>query len=226
MEGDGYCRAGNCAPVDYARHAAVYIRKVGRTTSTAIHRQREALGGRRAHPVAGCDRDWVIALPSLPPVSRSALRSRCRCRRRSRHSAAHPSRVSDGVGNPVVVTVKLPAVPTVKVVLLALVIAGAVCAAGAFNATSPRITSSLGVPVPNVELCAPAPTPTLYWIICPFSPTKLFPKVPLRYIIRVVIVESDISASGCASGGHSKTCSENQIVGIRSGKSADRRYPT
>jgi hypothetical protein len=32
----------------------------------------------------------------------------------------------DGVGDPVVVTVKLPAVPTVNVVLLALVIVGAV----------------------------------------------------------------------------------------------------
>ena len=36
-----------------------------------------------------------------------------------------PVSVSDGVGDPVVVTVKLPAVPTVNVVLLALVIAGA-----------------------------------------------------------------------------------------------------
>jgi len=39
--------------------------------------------------------------------------------------------------------------------------------------------SSLEVAVPNVELWAPAATPTLYWIICPFNPTKLFPKVPL-----------------------------------------------
>jgi len=39
--------------------------------------------------------------------------------------------------------------------------------------------SSLEVAVPNVELWAPAATPTLYWIICPFSPTKLCPKVPL-----------------------------------------------
>ena len=36
-----------------------------------------------------------------------------------------PLSVSAGVGKPVVVTVKLPAVPTVKVVLLALVMAGA-----------------------------------------------------------------------------------------------------
>jgi hypothetical protein len=36
-----------------------------------------------------------------------------------------PVSLSDGVGVPVVVTVKLPAVPTVKVVLFALVIAGA-----------------------------------------------------------------------------------------------------
>src|SRR5439155_20112397 len=36
-----------------------------------------------------------------------------------------PVSVSDGIGVPVAVTVKLPAVPTVNVVLLALVIAGA-----------------------------------------------------------------------------------------------------
>jgi cell division protein FtsL len=36
-----------------------------------------------------------------------------------------PLSLSDGVGVPVVVAVKLPAVPTVNVVLLALVIAGA-----------------------------------------------------------------------------------------------------
>jgi len=36
-----------------------------------------------------------------------------------------PVSVRDGVGVPVVVTVKLPAVPTINVVLLALVIAGA-----------------------------------------------------------------------------------------------------
>jgi hypothetical protein len=40
-----------------------------------------------------------------------------------------PVSVTDGVGAPVVVTVKLPAVPTVNVVLLALVIAGAAGAA-------------------------------------------------------------------------------------------------
>ena len=37
-----------------------------------------------------------------------------------------PDSVRAGVGEPVVVTVKLPAVPTVKIVLLALVIVGAV----------------------------------------------------------------------------------------------------
>ena len=37
-----------------------------------------------------------------------------------------PVSVIDGVGDPVVVTVKVPAVPTVKVVLLPLVIVGAV----------------------------------------------------------------------------------------------------
>ena len=44
-----------------------------------------------------------------------------------RHAAwaASPLSLSVGVGTPVVVTVKLPAVPTVKVVLLALVMAGA-----------------------------------------------------------------------------------------------------
>ena len=44
-----------------------------------------------------------------------------------------PVCVSVGVGVPVVVTVKLPAVPTVNVVLLALVIAGAVCAVFTVN---------------------------------------------------------------------------------------------
>ena len=37
-----------------------------------------------------------------------------------------PDSLSDGVGDPVVVTVKLPAVPTAKVVLFALVMLGAV----------------------------------------------------------------------------------------------------
>ena len=36
-----------------------------------------------------------------------------------------PDSLSDGVGDPVAVTVKLPAVPTANVVLFALVIAGA-----------------------------------------------------------------------------------------------------
>jgi len=36
-----------------------------------------------------------------------------------------PDSLSAGVGEPVVVTAKVPAVPTVKLVLLALVIAGA-----------------------------------------------------------------------------------------------------
>jgi hypothetical protein len=39
-----------------------------------------------------------------------------------------PVSVKVGVGDPVAVTVKLPAAPTVNVVLLALVIAGATCA--------------------------------------------------------------------------------------------------
>jgi hypothetical protein len=66
-----------------------------------------------------------------------------------------------GVGVPVVVTVKLPGAPTVKVALLALVIAGAVGKADAVNASIPRITLSEAVPVPKVALCAPAATPTL-----------------------------------------------------------------
>jgi hypothetical protein len=70
-----------------------------------------------------------------------------------------PVSVTEGVGVPVVVTVKLPAAPTVNVELLALVIAGA-CVAFAVTATNPRITLSL-VPVPKVALCAPAATPTL-----------------------------------------------------------------
>jgi hypothetical protein len=44
-----------------------------------------------------------------------------------------PVSVSDGVGVPVVVTIKLPAVPTVNVVLLALVMAGATCGAFTVN---------------------------------------------------------------------------------------------
>ena len=44
-----------------------------------------------------------------------------------------PVSVIDGVGVPVVVTVKLPAVPTLNVVLLALVIAGACVAALTVN---------------------------------------------------------------------------------------------
>jgi hypothetical protein len=72
-----------------------------------------------------------------------------------------PVSVSVGAGDPVVVTVKLPAVPTVNVVLLALVIVGAVCAVFAVNATSPRVTLSVAVPVRNVALCPPAATPTL-----------------------------------------------------------------
>ncbi len=40
-----------------------------------------------------------------------------------------PETASAGVGEPVAVTVKLPAVPTLKVAAFALVIAGACCAA-------------------------------------------------------------------------------------------------
>src|SRR5215467_6477853 len=101
MKGDGECRSGSCAIIVYPRHATGYIRKVGSTTCPAAHRQGEALVGRCAHPVAGGDRKG-IRLGSAP-VS-----------------------VSDGVGVPVVVTAKLPAVPTVNVVLLALVMLGAV----------------------------------------------------------------------------------------------------
>jgi hypothetical protein len=82
-----------------------------------------------------------------------------------------PVSVNVGVGDPVVVTVKLPAVPTVNVVLLALVIAGAICVAAPPNATIPRITLSVVVAVPKVPLCAPAATPTLYSISCPTVPT-------------------------------------------------------
>jgi hypothetical protein len=75
-----------------------------------------------------------------------------------------PVSVRLGVGDPVVVTVKIPAVPAVNVVLFALVIAGLVWEAGAVNATSPRITFSPAVPVPKVALCDPAAAPTLYSI--------------------------------------------------------------
>jgi hypothetical protein len=37
----------------------------------------------------------------------------------------------------------------------------------------------VAVPVPNVALWAPAVAAILYWIICPFNPTKLCPKLPL-----------------------------------------------
>jgi hypothetical protein len=90
-----------------------------------------------------------------------------------------PVSLSEGVGLPVAVTAKLPAVPTVNVVLFALVIAGAWFTWFDVIASSPRITSSVAVPVPNVALCAPAATPTLCSIIWPVIPQKLFPKLPL-----------------------------------------------
>jgi hypothetical protein len=90
-----------------------------------------------------------------------------------------PVSLNEGVGFPVVVTVKLASVPTVKVVLLALVIVGAWFTELAVKATNPRVTSSLEDPVPNVAVWAPAVDATLYSNICPFNPTKLFPKLPL-----------------------------------------------
>jgi len=45
------------------------------------------------------------------------------------------------------------------------------------------------------------------------------------YIVRVVVIECCISTSGCASSGHSQTSRENQIVGIRGDKPADRGHP-
>jgi hypothetical protein len=89
-----------------------------------------------------------------------------------------PVCVNVGVGVPVVVTVKLPVVPTTKVVVLALVIAGATGEAGAVNASIPRITFSVGVPDPKVALCAPAATPTLSSSSWPVNPKKLFPNSP------------------------------------------------
>ena len=65
----------------------------------------------------------------MPPVPAAGVPLRvavpCRCHEGHARSAARRSRVSAGVGKPVVVTVNVPAVPTVNVVLSALVIAGA-----------------------------------------------------------------------------------------------------
>jgi hypothetical protein len=99
-----------------------------------------------------------------------------------------PVSVKDGVGAPVAITVKLPAVPTVNVVLAALVIAGGVCPVFAVTATSPRITLSAFVPVRNVALCAPAPAPTLYSISWPVPLKKLCPVSPLS--LKDVLVSS------------------------------------
>jgi hypothetical protein len=65
---------------------------------------------------------------------------------------SEPASLSEGIGFPVVVTVKLAFVPTVKVALLALVIVGAWFTEVAVSAKSPSVTSSLGVPVPNVAV--------------------------------------------------------------------------
>ena len=56
-----------------------------------------------------------------------------------------PVSVRDGVGDPVVVTVKLPAVPTANVVLLPLVIAGAICAV--FTVTVKLCEASVPTPL-------------------------------------------------------------------------------
>src|SRR6202035_4630605 len=55
MESHGKRGASSSTGVVHPAHAAVYIRKVRRSTSTptAVHRQRKALVRRTAHPVAG-----------------------------------------------------------------------------------------------------------------------------------------------------------------------------
>jgi hypothetical protein len=63
-----------------------------------------------------------------------------------------PVSVSVGAGVPVVVTVRLPAVPTVNVVLLALVIAGATCAV--FTVRVKAWLAGLATPLVAVIVCA------------------------------------------------------------------------
>src|ERR1700688_2610405 len=67
-----------------------------------------------------------------------------------------PDSLKDGVVVPVVVTVKLPAAPTVKIVLLALVTVGAVPAPlpATLNAAIP---AAQGFAIPRVALAAAAP---------------------------------------------------------------------
>ena len=100
-----------------------------------------------------------------------------------------PVSESEAAGLPVVVTEKVPAVPAVKVVLLALVIVGA-WEAFNFSARNPRITLSV-VPVPNVAVCAPAGTPALSSISCPvrfkkFGPEMLLPASSVFVSLRPV----------------------------------------
>jgi hypothetical protein len=76
-----------------------------------------------------------------------------------------PVSASVGVGDPVVVTVKLPAVPTVNVVLLALVIDGAWF-------------------IVNVKLCVAAvPTPLLAVIVSVYVPPLPDAGVPLSVAV-------------------------------------------
>ena len=74
-----------------------------------------------------------------------------------------PVSVRDGAGAPVVVTVKLPAVPTVNVVLLALVMPGAVPPPPPIAGLNAAITAAPGVPPPDgvqVGLTVPEPKST------------------------------------------------------------------
>ena len=75
------------------------------------------------HAVGGGDRQRIGAAGA-----RAGCRRAWRCRRRCPKvtpAGSAPVSLSAGVGTPVVVTVKVPGVPTVKVALSALVIAGA-----------------------------------------------------------------------------------------------------
>ena len=86
-----------------------------------IHRQGETLRGVGAHAVLRGERDGIAAVQCLHG---------CSAEHASGSGEGHtgrqrPDSESVGAGTPVAVTVKEPAVPTVKVVLLALVMAGA-----------------------------------------------------------------------------------------------------
>jgi hypothetical protein len=120
-----------------------------------------------------------------------------------------PVSVSDGVGDPVVVTLKLPAAPTVNVVLFALVIVGAVVTVKAtpLLATPPTVTTTAPVVAPlgtgtvmlvalqpvgepatplNVTVLVPCVDPKFVPVIVTTVPTV--PEVGHRLVIAGVLV--------------------------------------